>query len=272
LEILYFCTRWGHENLPWDAFCEKVKLAGYDGVETSLNLDEHDTATITSALSKYGLKLIGQHWDTVTADFDAHMTEYSLRLRSMASALPMFITSHTGKDFFTVEQNERLLELAKQISDETGVMIIHETHRGKFSFAAHVTQAYLQKYPDLKITLDISHWYAVAESYLDDQQVAVDLAIAHTAHIHARIGYTQGPQVSDPRAIEWNTVVEKHLACWDKVMASQKIKDTNHFTVTTEFGPYPYMQRQPFSNMPLANQWDINLYMKDLLKERYKLL
>lgn len=239
-------------------------------METSLPLNRDETGEILSALNKYSLKLIGQHWDTVTADFDLHVIEYNQRLRAMAATLPLFITSHTGKDFFTIQQNEHLLLLAQQISNETGVTIVHETHRGKFSFAAHITQAYLQKYPNLKLTLDISHWYAVAESYLDDQQEAVNLAIEHTAHIHARIGYAHGPQVSDPRAPEWEAVVAKHLSCWDKVINAHQCKGANSFTITTEFGPYPYMQLLPFSNAPVANQWEVNAYMKDLLKERYK--
>jgi sugar phosphate isomerase/epimerase len=270
VEILFFCTRWGQEDLPWDAFCEKVKTAGYDGVETSLPLDGKETKEILSALNHHDLKLIGQHWDTVSPDFDLHVVEFNQRLRAMAATLPLFITSHTGKDFFTFQQNEHLLSLAQQMSDDTGVSIIHETHRGKFSFAAHVTLAYLQKYPNLKLTLDISHWYAVAESYLDDQQEAVNLAIDHTAHVHARIGYAHGLQVSDPRAPEWETVVAKHLACWDRVINVQKSKGANYFTFTTEFGPYPYMQLLPFSHTPVANQWEVNAYMKDLLKKRYK--
>ncbi|WP_345955755.1 TIM barrel protein [Mucilaginibacter sp. PAMB04168] len=270
MELLFFCTRWGQEDTPWESFCEKVKDAGFDGVETSLPLDENEIKFIQSTLSRHGLKLIGQHWDTVTPDFETHVNEFDLRLRSMAAALPLFITSHTGKDFFTFQQNEYLIERAQKISAETGVKIVHETHRGKFSFAAHVTQAYLQKYRDLRLTLDISHWYAVAESYLADQQTAVDLAVAHTDHIHARIGHAHGPQVTDPRSAEWEEVVATHIACWDRVINAHRIKGSEYLTVTAEFGPHPYMQLQPFSTTPVANQWDVNLYMKDLLKNRYK--
>jgi hypothetical protein len=40
-------------------------------------------------------------------------------------------------------------------------------------------------------------------------------------------------------------------------------------TITPEFGPYPYMQHLPFTRMPVANQWEVNLYMKELLKKRF---
>src|SRR5690606_17160398 len=133
--------------------------AGYDGVETSLPSSERETDRIINEITKRGLKLIGQHWDTITPDFKVHRAEYEKRLQSMISARPFFITSHTGKDYYTLEQNIQLLTLARQISLSSAIPIIHETHRGKFSFAAHITQSYLEKLPWLRLTLDISHWF-----------------------------------------------------------------------------------------------------------------
>lgn len=270
MRLLYFCTRWGYEQIPWDDFCRQVKAAGYNGVETSLPLDEAEVATILTALEKHSLKLIAVQWDTGTPVFDDYAKEYQLRLKAAAATKPLFITSHTGKDFFSFAQNEQLLDMAQAISEKTGVRIIHETHRGKFSFAAHITREYLLTMPWLRLTLDISHWFAVAESYLADQAEAVELALQHTDHIHARIGYAHGPQVSDPRSPEWEAVVQSHLLLWDRVIALQKNQGNEWFTITPEFGPRPYMQLQPFTDRPLADQWEVNTYMMKLLKDRYQ--
>ncbi|GAB1483119.1 hypothetical protein MASR2M78_19350 [Treponema sp.] len=48
-----------------------------------------------------------------------------------------------------------------------------------------------------------SRWCTVAESYLEDQKEAVDAALSRTDHIHARVGFPEGPQVGDPAAPEW---------------------------------------------------------------------
>ena len=40
------------------------------------------------------------------------------------------------------------------------------------------------------------------------------------------------------------------------------------YTITPEFGPFPYMPQEPFSKEPLANQKEINIKMRDYLKTR----
>jgi len=269
MEILFFCTRWGSENLKWADFSRKVKDAGFDGVEASLPLHPGEQENMMEALSKYDLKLIGVHWDTITPNFGRHKTEMEKRLFALAATDPLFITSHTGKDHFSFEQNMELLSRAEEISLSTGVPVLHETHRGKFSFAVHQTKLFLERLPWLKLTLDISHWYTVAESYLQDQHEALELALSHTSHIHSRVGFTQGPQITDPRYHEWQEALQHHLICWDKVLNIQKNEGAQFFTFTSEFGPYPYMPSSIAANAVAGCQWDLNNYMKDLLKGRY---
>jgi hypothetical protein len=128
-----------------------------------------EKAEITSGFKHHGLLVIGQHWQTVESDFEVHKQVFKQHLYSLTELKPLFINSQTGKDYFTVEQNLALIQTADEISRETGVAIIHETHRGKWSFAAHITQKYLQQAPQIRLTLDLSHWCNVAESLLEDQ-------------------------------------------------------------------------------------------------------
>jgi sugar phosphate isomerase/epimerase len=269
MELLFFCTRWGSEQLAWADFSQKVKDAGFDGIEASLPAHPSDQDQMMEALSKYGLKLIGVHWDTLTPNFSRHKNEMEKRLFALAAIEPLLITSHTGKDYFSFEQNIELLTRAEEISLLTGVPVLHETHRGKFSFAAHITRTYLERLPWLKLTLDISHWYTVAESYLQDQQESLELALFHTSHIHSRVGFTQGPQITDPRYHQWQESLQHHLSCWDKVLNIQQNEGAQRFTFTSEFGPHPYMTSSVAADAAAGCQWDLNNYMKDLLKGRY---
>ena len=269
METQFFCPRWGSESLSWDDFMAKVKNAGYDGVE--FGLPKEDTPAqleaIWNAAEKNQLLLIPQHYDTYTSNFDEHCETYGKWFQKMEAFKGLKINSQTGKDYFTFEQNKTLVDIAAGYSSRTGVPVYHETHRNKFTFAAHITREYLQKIPSLSITLDISHWVNVAESYLQDQVEAVDLAIDRARHLHARVGYPEGPQVMDPRAPEWSEAVDHHIKWWLK--AAQKTRARNEvLTITPEFGPYPYLVHLPYSQQPVASQWDINFYMMQMLRKK----
>lgn len=267
MNIKFYAPVWGN-NLPFDTFCSNVKAAGYDGVEMDLPFDQRKKMELLSVLKSYNLEMIGQYWQSFERNIDEHALNYEKFIRHLNSANPVFINSQTGKDYFTYEENKRLFDLAANLSKELGIRIIHETHRGKCLFAAHITKFYLTQIPDLRLTLDISHWCNVHESMLDDQQEATDLAVDHTDHIHSRVGHPEGPQINDPRAPEWKEVMESHLNWWDLVVKAHQNRGTV-LTITTEFGPPAYMPVMPYTQLPLANQWDINVYMMNLLKSRY---
>ncbi|SMO71941.1 sugar phosphate isomerase/epimerase family protein [Solitalea koreensis] len=270
MEIQFYCPRWGSENLSWEDFCQKASNAGYDGIE--VGFAQNDTAAgfmqIWNTAEKYKLKVIIQHYDTCDADFSKHFDLYCTWLEKVKTLPCVKINSQTGRDFFSVEQNTALIEAALQVSKQTGVQIVHETHRNKFSFAAHIAKNYLHEIPDLKLTLDASHWVCVAESFLEDQVEALELAIERAEHIHARVGYPCGPQIPDPRMPEWQHALNMHLNWWDKVVERKK-KEQSVLTITPEFGPSPYMVYLPGTQTPLCDQWEVNVYMMELLRERY---
>ncbi len=267
MEIKFFCPLWGSDTIDFREFIEKVKAAGYDGVEMSLPSDQKQKAEISGLLQEFNLQLIAQHWETATENFPKHRIEYRKRLENLATANPLFINTQTGKDYFSFDQNAKLIEIADAVSQKYGIKIIHETHRGKFSFAAHVTADFLRKIEKLRLTLDISHWCNVAESMLHDQTNSVDLAISRTDHIHARVGFQEGPQIPDPQAPEWKETLETHLGWWKKVLAQRQKDGWEVFTISPEFGPFPYMTILPHTRQPIANQWEVNVFVMNFLKK-----
>ncbi len=264
--IPFFCPRWGSEHLSWESFCTKVKQEGYDGIEYAIPADttDHELDQVWNTAAKHDLAIIAQHYDTYEADYTRHYDQYAAWFEKIKPYPVEKINSQTGKDFFSFSQNIALIKLATN----SGLPVVHETHRNKFSFAAHITREYLESLPHLKLALDASHWVCVAESYLDDQPAAMQLAIERTAHIHARVGYPEGPQVPDPRMPEWEEALNKHLVWWDKAVAL-KTQEGTRLTITSEFGPFPYMVHMPATGTPVANQWEVNSYLMQLLKKRY---
>jgi hypothetical protein len=269
MNIQFYYPRWGSENIDWIDFCQKVKQAGYDGVEAAVPEDSKEQKIILDVLKNNDLKLIGQYYQSFEKNFEEHKANYAKQLYLLASVKPVKINAQTGKDYFSFEQNAELFAIADRITKETGITICHETHRNKALFAAHIAYAFFKKLPDLKITADFSHWCTVAESLLEDQEEALALACKKVEHLHSRVGHSQSAQVIDPRLPDFKNELEAHLKWWDAIAADYQDHKKEVLTITTEFGPAPYMIHLPFTNTPIASQWDINVYMMHLLKGRY---
>lgn len=264
--LRFMNTNWGFAGTR-EEFFRKTKEAGYDGVELWAPKDNADGDDILALAAKYELSL-GLLCGGSDKNPNTHLEQFDTALKKAIDMRPLYINCHSGRDWFEFEQNKAFIELTTKASAASGIPIYHETHRGRMLFAAHVTRKFIEATPALRLTLDISHWCNVHESLLGDQEEAVALALARTDHIHARVGHGEGPQVNDPRAPEWETAVNRHLAWWDKVVEI-KSNAGMPLTMLTEFGPPFYMPTLPYTRQSVADQWDINLYMKTLLRKRY---
>jgi sugar phosphate isomerase/epimerase len=265
-KLLVFATNWGFAG-SWDEFCSRIKAEGYDGAEAWYPADANERKVFLEAFEKHNLKF-GLLVGSGERDYNTHLAQFRTNLSAAAQLKPVYINCHSGRDHFSIEQNQPFIDATIRTAETTGVPVYHETHRSRILYAAPVAKQFMDKNPKLRITLDISHWCCVHESLLDDQPETVSLALKRTDHIHARIGHPEGPQVGDPRAPEWKRCVEAHFAWWDTVV-TQKKSEGKVLTILTEFGPVDYMPALPFSRQPVADQWAINKHMLNLLRTRY---
>jgi sugar phosphate isomerase/epimerase len=268
-ELKLLATNWGFEG-SLDSYCDKVKKAGYDGIEIWWPGEKAAQDELFSTLKKYKLE-VGFLCGGSQSNYNEHLNQFKKAADAAASNTgqkPLYINCHSGRDFFSYKENKTFIDHTTQLAKKTGVPIYHETHRSRMLFAAPVAGQYFQSNPELRITFDVSHWCNVSESFLHDQQETLRMAIERTDHIHARIGHPEGPQVNDPRAPEWEAAVKAHLAWWDEIV-NRKKKAGERLTILTEFGPADYMPTVPFTKKPLGDQWEINVYMMNLLRKRY---
>ena len=265
-KILFFQTDWGN-TLPMDAFLAKAKAAGYDGVELWMPAGEDKKKSLKEGLKKYGLEVILLHGTARNLPFEEALRVYELGLQEILAWKPVKVNSHTGNDFWTSEQNLAFIALGDRYAKQVGIPVLHETHRGRFSYTLPEAVSMLRKFPNLKYTLDVSHWMVVHERLLTESDPLLQEIFPSVDHIHARVGFAEGPQVPNPAAPEWKNEVKAHLDIWEKIIRSQTGKV---FTVTTEFGPPPYMATVPFTNQPLADQWEANVWMMNALKSRFQ--
>lgn len=270
LQLLFLCPRWGSDTLLPSEFVAKVIETGYDGVEVGLAEFNPAVDEVIRRAKDAGLVVVTQHYDTAVRDLSLHLKNYEARLRLAAGYQPRFINSHTGRDFFTLAENKRIFALAGKIAGETGIPVYHETHRSRCCHTPWRTVELLKDMPEVRLVLDMSHWCVVCESLLEDQDDLMNQVIPCVEHVHARVGWSQGPQVSDPRAPEWESAIEAHLKWWDKIVALKRATGAEALTICPEFGPVPYLPVLPYSQKPVANQWEINAYMMNTLRKRYK--
>jgi sugar phosphate isomerase/epimerase len=269
LDLIVLATNWGFEG-SLDAYGKKVKEAGYDGIEIWWPMEQKGQDELFQMLKKYSLKvgfLCGGYQSSAAEHYEVFKKMVTDAATNTVQK-PLYINCHSGRDYFSYEENKAFIDLTTEVAKNTGIPVCHETHRARMLFAAPVARQYFEKHPELRITFDVSHWCNVSESLLQDQPETVAMALQRTDHLHARIGHPEGPQVNDPRAPEWEGAVKAHLAWWDKIAAFKKAEG-KPLTVLTEFGPPDYMPTTPYTRKPLADQWAINVHMMQLLRKRY---
>lgn len=233
-------------------FLRTIAAAGYDGIDTWIPPHPEDQKALRDADITL---VLHQHEASDPAD-------YRRRLETCAAWRPLLINSHTGRDWFTLEQQLALIDIAQEVADKTGIPIVHETHRGRMGYSPQTSAILFDQRPNLRITADFSHWTCVTESMLDNFGDTLAVACRRARHIHARVGFEQGPQVRDPADPAFDYAVRKFLGWWDAIVEHNLFIGTPVLTMTTEFGPPPYM---PCND----DQFRQNRYMLELLKTRY---
>ena len=274
MEIKYICTFWGCEHLSAKQFLSNVVENGYDGVEINFPDDKHfiaefnaEVERIRNTINPNFIFIAQQVLPNKKETVNEYIDRITQRLEFLIQLKPNYINSHTGKDFFDFSDNCKIIEICNQLTRVSGIPIWHEIHRGRFSFHLKTLVSYLDIFPKINLIADFSHFCVVSESNLHDQYDLLSKIYPNIKHIHARIGFEQSPQVNNPFAPEWKTYLEQYLSWWKEIIAIQKNKKSAIFTITPEFGPFPYMPQEPFTKKPLSNQWEINLQMKNYLQQ-----
>lgn len=263
MHIKLFKSLWGMEEYSYRDAIAKIAAAGYSGVEASVPREEH-RKEFAQLLEDYNLAYIalistsGNHEDSFTVNLDA-----------AASLNPLLIISHSARDCMSEERQLQFFRHAVETEKHYGIPVGHETHRHRAMFTPWTTARLLQAIPDLKLTADFSHWCCVCESLLEDQQENLQIAFERTIHIHARVGYAQGPQVPHPDAPEYKRELETHEMWWENILNSRRNRGYTSTTITPEFGPPGYMHTIPFSNEPVSNLWDVCLTMAKRLRNKF---
>lgn len=264
MQLQLFKTLWGHSGALADA-AEQAVAAGFIGLEGNADRLPHDELHL--ALQSRGLRYIQEivtagnyvprRHDTV----EQHIADVERQLQLGRSLQPQQVTIIGGCDAWSLDQSVRFFGESQEIAARMGIVCSFETHRSRSLFNPWVTLSILERLPELRLTCDFSHWVVVLERQLDDDWDAVLQVAKHAHHIHARVGYDQGPQVPHPAAPEYAHALASHQRYWEAIWSAQRAAGYSVTTMTPEFGPDGYLHTLPFTRQPVADLWEINAWM-----------
>ncbi|WP_028608738.1 sugar phosphate isomerase/epimerase family protein [Paenibacillus harenae] len=254
---------WGLEG-TYEEQLSRIAAAGYNGIEGPMPSPENESL-FRSLLERYEFAYIPQIFTQ-----NDHISSFAEQAERAAAFEPLLIVSHSARDCMTEQEQDRFFEEALAVEQRLGIPVGHETHRQRAMFTPWTTARLLRKFPSLHITADFSHWMNVCESHLDDQEDAIALAISRTIHIHGRVGYPEGPQVSHPAAPEYKTELSLFMGWWRRMLEHQQSQGKTEATFTAEFGPPGYMPTIPYTNEPVADLWEVNQWMTDHFAQHAK--
>ena len=264
MKLIFGKSKWEMWDDPLEAFLQRVAASGFEATEIYLGSLKESPAEVARSHASYGLHLIGQIL-TQGPSYKDHIKSFESQFEFAAQCDVVFVNSHTGRDIFPFEANVQIFQRVVQLSQSSGIPILVETHRGRPTYSAIETHKYLEAVPELRLTADFSHWMVVHESDLADQGANLELAMSRADYIHARVGYAEGPQIPDPRAPEWQYAVTRHLELWQQIIDQHKKNGKESLYIAPEFGPPSYMHTEPFTNQPVGDVWEQNVYMKEFL-------
>ena len=267
MKILMIRSKWDLDDLPLEEFLRYARSSGFDGTEIHLPSLHADPAESIALHEQNGLVFIAMV-TTEGSSPDEHIASLKSRFDAAIRYKPLFINCHTGRDIFSLEENLRIFQTGIDLSTESGTPLYHETHRGRALYSVPSTRAILTTLPAVRLNADFSHWCCVHESLLQDQEESVQMAIRHTAYVHARVGHAEGPQVSDPRAPEWTAEVEQHCKWWEQIAAERARQGASCLALCPEFGPAPYMPALPFTRQPVSNLREVVIHQMRELRRR----
>lgn len=274
MQIRMFKTLWGFNGTLEQAISEAL-ADGYDGIEGQPPLDPAQAENWQTLLDEAGLLFQAEICTTgsYVADRRATLEQHLADFRASAEAAKRVgaraINCLGGCDAWPAERSARFFSEAMAIAQAQSLPVSFETHRGRTLFNPWITVELLERLPDLRLTADFSHWCVVTERLLgtEDQELAV--VIPRVDHIHARVGYDQGPQVPHPAAPEYQHALAIHSQWWQSIWAEQLARGVTATSMTPEFGPDGYLQARPFTGEPVGELRELNRWIADDQRHKF---
>ena len=286
-------TLWGIDDPVSPNLFQSIRREGYHGVEVIRLAWTLDRPNLIRCLNESGLTVVchihtgggfllnGEYIYCGSYDVSKHKEDFKKQLKECEQLLAEvekggFVNVHAGVDAWSTDEAKEFLVFCLQEIKNVSFTVTFETHRQRLFGSPFQTRELLQLgdiATTLKLNADFSHWYCACERVFDSNQERdakwwpslLDLVAERCLYIHARFGWSQGPQMADPSAAECDAERTLQMNTWN-VLLQKQIGDC---FVSPEFGPTPYMPVIPHSIEPVASLSDAVAYTKTQIEELF---
>lgn len=281
MKLLLLRSVWSGPN-DLDELIKQTVTAGFDGIEGPIPKQESQRHKLRHQLNDRHLSFIAEaatgtdpaserdwwipHRDRTLTD---HLNDLKWTVDRAEAMGVLFVSTMCGYDAWSWQQNVDFFGQALELERTSGMTISFETHRSRSLFNPWITRDLLTHFPAMKLTCDFSHWCVVCERLIDGEWDILEQCAQRAMHIHCRVGYAQHAQVTDPRAPEYVTALAAHERWWNLLWQAQAQRGMTQVTMNPEFLWDGYMQTVPFTQMPVADVWDITCWMAERQRQRF---
>jgi sugar phosphate isomerase/epimerase len=263
MQLNLFRTLWG-VTAPLDEIAPTLKKIGFQGVEARLPLTVEERIAFKQGLKRNELDYIAilfSGGDVIPDQSETskqHLARMATLIDYAGELDAKFINVLPGNDRWSMSENIDFFGQAQDLSDKADIVCSFETHRSTSLYSPWLTLDLIRQLPELRFTMDISHWVLVCERLLNQPEDDLSEFLKRVYHIQARVGYDQGAQVPHPAAPEYQHALRFHQSVWESVWQQHLKQGRTSTTMTTEFGPDGYLHHLPFTNVPVADLWSLN--------------
>lgn len=238
LEI--YKTLWGVTE-PLKDLLPKLKDQGYAGVEACfLYTSAEDKSLILHAIKNSVIRIVIMVQTSGTT-VQEHLESLEQQIIEAISYHPAKLNIHGGEDCWSDSEVHEYFTGFRALEQKySGVVMLHETHRGRILYSPWSSLKVMEAFPSLQFTADLSHWVVVAERHLEGFERAMSLLAERTRHIHTRPCSPQHIQLADMNDPLYQDDLSKFKEYWRRIIVTQLRLGNGLPSIDPELGPYPY--------------------------------
>jgi hypothetical protein len=256
--LLVYQSLWAMERrrpdgLEWslEEKLEMIRVAGFDGAGVRF-FDRAYAREVTAKLRAWGLSWQAQCYPRTVEELRP-ILEHVAELGADHVNLQADVRPHT------IAECVPLIEGWRALARDAGVALHFETHRDRMTTDLYFTLRLLDRFPDLRLTGDLSH-YVVGREFAwpisDENHALMHRILDHAWGFHGRVASREQVQIqiSFPHHQDW---VDLFMGWWEYGIRSWRARAPADATLTflCELGPKEYAITGP-DGYELSDRWE----------------